>query len=331
MKRVYNSMDIVKGIAIILVVFVHSLPNIDPDLPNFNGNSIIKFVYDFSFLFFMPLFFFVSGFLSTKIITLNKEQSKSYVKNKFRKLIIPYFIISILGIIIKLCLSSFAIRNVSFASMIRAILFYPWEGSIRLLWFVYTLFIIAIISVLLRKILIKYTILFFTITSIVPINFGSFINLDGVLQYIVYYYLGMYFFKFYEQYKEFKFKHIIVLSTLIILLIMNNIAVSEYYKSLFLFISSICGIACFISISMLIEDIKVGRVLQIIGKHSFDIYLFSWFFQSFFRILLFQILKMSYNTTFLFMFIGGFLPLILTKFIEKNRILSKNLLGVTVQ
>lgn len=329
MKKRYDGIDIAKGIAIILVVFVHSLPNVDADKPNFNNNYMIEYLYNFSFLFFMPLFFFVSGFLSTKIFTFDREQSILYIKNKFKKLMIPYFMVSIMGCIVKISLSSFALRSVSLTDMVLATLFSPWEGSIKLLWFIYTLFIISVISVLLRKVSLEYLLAIFTITSILPVDYGKFINIDGVLQYIVYYYLGMYFFRYYEKYKEYRFKHIISVVTLIVLILINNINVVENYKSLFLFVSSLIGIICFLGISMLIENTKTGKILQTLGKHSLDIYLFSWFFQSFFRILLFQILNMNYNITFLFMFIGGFLPLILTQFIRKNLFLSKVLLGTT--
>lgn len=331
MKKVYKSMNIAKGIAIILVVFVHSLPNIIADKPNFNGNQIIEFIYNFSFLFFMPLFFFVSGFLSTKIINFDKRESISYIKKKFDKLMIPYFIISLLGIIVKLCLSSFAIRDVNIFNMLKSILFYPCQGSIRLLWFVYTLFLITIAIVSLRKIPMKFLIILFTLTSIVPINFGSLINLDGILQYAIYYCLGMYSFKFYEEYKEFKFKNIIAIITFIMLIIMNTFAIQSAYKSLFTFISSVIGIICFINISILIENTKIGEILQELGRRSFDVYLFSWFFQSFFRILLFQILKLNYNITFIFMFIGGFLPLIFINIIRKNKIINKSIFRTNVQ
>lgn len=327
MKKTYNSINIIKGICIILVVFVHSLPNINSDKPNFNSNQIIEFIYNFCFLFFMPLFFFVSGFLSNKVLAFDKKQSIIYIKNKFKKLMIPYIIISILGVIVKLGLSSFALRKVNLYNIIASILFYPWDGAIKLLWFIYTLFIISIITILLRKISVKLLIIIFTLTTILPIQFGSFMNLDGILQYTIYYYLGIYFFDFYEKYKNFKFKHIISIGAFIILIIMNNIKVYEIYNSFFIFITSILGIICFVSFSMLIENVRLSKFLSFLGKHSFDIYLFSWFFQSFFRISLFQILKINYNITFVFMFIGGFLPLILTAFIKKSNILSRCLLG----
>lgn len=81
MKQRMESIDIIRGITILLVVIAHS-----PD--NFIGNSILK-------NFRMPLFFIVSGYLFS-YIKYNKN-FKLLLRDKFRTLIIPYFAFSILG------------------------------------------------------------------------------------------------------------------------------------------------------------------------------------------------------------------------------------------
>ena len=67
----YNHIDILKGIGIILVVLGHLIGGY--------GNDII-------FLFHMPLFFFISGFL------FRKQKLKTYLSKKNIALLIPYFV-----------------------------------------------------------------------------------------------------------------------------------------------------------------------------------------------------------------------------------------------
>lgn len=65
--------DILKGVGILLVVFGHMTPK-------------ATFVNDFIFLFHMPLFFFISGFLFKSNPNLG-----AYAKKKAIQLLIPYF------------------------------------------------------------------------------------------------------------------------------------------------------------------------------------------------------------------------------------------------
>lgn len=68
-----QSVDIAKGILIILVVVAHAQADI---------------VHDIIFIFHMPLFFVISGFL----IRQEKLLKTGYVRGKIKHLIIPYMI-----------------------------------------------------------------------------------------------------------------------------------------------------------------------------------------------------------------------------------------------
>ena len=64
--------DILRGILIILVVIAH-----------YNR----EFPHDIIFLFHMPLFFIVSGYL----VTLDRISDNGFIKKKIKSLMIPYF------------------------------------------------------------------------------------------------------------------------------------------------------------------------------------------------------------------------------------------------
>lgn len=82
-KRKYNYITIAKGIGIFLVIWAHIL----------NRGPVYNFIYAFH----MPLFFFISGMLFkndkyTKI--------KDLLKSRFKSLIIPYLIYSIITLLL---------------------------------------------------------------------------------------------------------------------------------------------------------------------------------------------------------------------------------------
>ena len=76
-----QSVDIAKGILIILVVVAHAQADI---------------VHDIIFIFHMPLFFVISGFL----IRQEKLLKTGYVRGKIKHLIIPYMIYLMLDMLL---------------------------------------------------------------------------------------------------------------------------------------------------------------------------------------------------------------------------------------
>ena len=68
MKKYYTWINIARGIGMILVVLGHAAD--DTWIRSENNNYIAKFVIDFIYSFHMPLFFFISGFCSSKILRL---------------------------------------------------------------------------------------------------------------------------------------------------------------------------------------------------------------------------------------------------------------------
>lgn len=91
MKRDYQ-IDNIKGILLILVVFGHSL-----ELLRFNSHTA-ELIYDFIYCFHMPVFIFISGYLSKNI-----EKGRN---NAFRQLFIPFIIFNTIWNIIQVITTS---------------------------------------------------------------------------------------------------------------------------------------------------------------------------------------------------------------------------------
>jgi len=95
--RRWYIIDYVKAIAIILVVMTHFEPYDQPVW----WLSLRKVTYNFR----MPVFMFAAGFLFN--ISFCNESRFSFLWKKFKRLIIPFVVVSLLVITIKLCIQEF--------------------------------------------------------------------------------------------------------------------------------------------------------------------------------------------------------------------------------
>lgn len=94
----YETIDIARGIAIILVVIGHYHT---PDMPVY-----LNILHDVIYMFHMPLFLFVSGFLC--IATRKPELTyRQFISRKFRRLMIPYLSASVVILLVKLAMQPF--------------------------------------------------------------------------------------------------------------------------------------------------------------------------------------------------------------------------------
>ena len=116
-----DSLDILKGIGIILVVVGHMI-----------GNQL--YIRPWIYAFHMPLFFMIAGFFYER--SIKKVGYWRFVRSKFERLMFPYFILSWTIIGIKILVDGF--MQVDHPVSIRALyrVFYLPEAG-YFLWFVY--------------------------------------------------------------------------------------------------------------------------------------------------------------------------------------------------
>lgn len=334
MKKYYKDMDIARGIGILLVVLGHSFPD-----DKFNNNHIYAYIYKFIYSFHMPLFFIISGFFAYKIYNiLNLSQYKKYIQGKFKRLMVPYFAISLIAIPIKLYMNRYAARPIDLNNLIVDVLFYPAGNGtvnhtgtpIQYFWFIYTLFFIFAVIPLLNKIPIKVVLIITAILNVIPLKHMSLFYAWGVIHYLFYIYLGIYFSRIYEQYESFKYKKLLVVIAFIALVIINLNDVPPPFYNVYSLTTALIGSILFINISYLIANNKFGEIFRYIGNYNYDIYLFSWFFQTGARVIFFQMLKLNYTFVTIIMLITGFLPILLSDLVlKKIPVLEKLLLGNT--
>ena len=132
-------LDIIKAILILLVLIGHSIQYgsgenyLNKQL--FFNNYLFKFIYSFH----MPLFIMISGYLSYN--SLNKVNLKDTIISKFKSLIIPIFIWSIIPFII-------SINN--YINIKELIKLFITTFSTNL-WFLWSLFYINVLVKIINK------------------------------------------------------------------------------------------------------------------------------------------------------------------------------------
>lgn len=283
------------------------------------------FIRDLIYSFHMPLFVFISGYL-LKFTTKEKIgdiKLGNFIIKKLKRLIVPYFVISSLAYVPKYLLVKFALRplELSIKDYILNML-YPWDNPIIFFWFLPTIFLIMLLTVVLYRIFKNQTRIILVLSLIINLVSSElldtkFLNISGVLNYLIFFILGIYYLENEKKIEEIlNKKNIIVLILTLIILMINVIIPMTNIKIIYILIA-IIGIIFSISCSKIYLDLNLKFLDHLKGK-SFSIYLFSWFPQVFIRILCYQILNLSMIVVIpISLLIGIYIPVLINLFIQK--------------
>jgi acyltransferase len=337
MKKNIYEVNLIKGIAILLVCIGHAATSSFLPRP-ITYEVIVQFIYAFH----MPLFFVVSGFLSIKSFDMNlRKDYIKFVKNKFIRLGVPFITISLFTNVLMVLMKGLINKEISTSifEMFKITFSYPENGVMGALWFLYTLFIVSIITPLLGKFSWKVIMIIGILLNIfIPQNI-SFLALNRVSFFLIYYFIGMYIRKIYELKNSINYKsnvYIDIFSVVIIaiysVLIAKEIVVNQFVINIYKFICGILGIILAIDFTLFIKKYNnLKLIFNKLGEHSMDIYIFSWFFQVLSMIFITKILKIdNYSIFFISNFIVGSLSLPFSIFIIRKIYISKFLfLGIS--
>ena len=126
-KKIYREIDILKGVAIAMVLLGHSIIEFPIDLSQV---SWCFFLHVFVSSAHMPLFFAISGYC------FSFHGWGDYLRKKCRRILIPYLVFSVLGVLMKTLFPSVVNGSVSLSRLAFSIL----TGGQH--WFLYALFVI---------------------------------------------------------------------------------------------------------------------------------------------------------------------------------------------
>ncbi len=319
--------DFAKALAIILVVIGHYIPDEHPDW----YGHLRDIIYGFH----MPLFMFASGFVY--VATVRQETYGSFLLRKFKRLMIPYFVVSILIISIKIATqgTAYVENHVTLMSYVR--LFYLPEAG-YFTWFVWALWWMFVVVPVFDN---KYKRLVMLALAIVmhylPVSFPEIFCLKEFKKMFVYFCLGCVIYDYKDSLKKLEqipFYIFMILFVIINYLNIINLLQTELFKS----IIPLIGIAFVMSFCKWLEQknwLPLNNLLLIIASSSYIIYLLHTTFEGFAKAVVHKIPALMDAQNDLMFSLGAVIviscgiivPIILDRFVLRKYRLTKILFG----
>ena len=287
MTSVNNKYDVAKVLTLVLVVFAHcsKMFSAEAAIQNFALDDALSLITSFIYSFHMPVFIAVSG--SVYALCLNKgkySNVRSFIRNKSKRLLLPYLFFSIVVVFPVLCLCDI-IQGQYIVSIIKNFILCIDN---RHLWYVVVLFSIFVIMRILgdkldgNKICIAAILFLFAIIPSIPVL--NYLKINKTLHMLLYFYIGYLLIN--NKYIGKGGKNSIIMSVISFICTFSfwflSISIdrsSILNKELVIIINqiaSISGIIMMYELSQLIFDSQLleNTIVKHILKNSYGIYLF---------------------------------------------------------
>lgn len=288
MKKRIDTIDILKGITIILVVFGHAVQGIvdSNKLSLSTEYSSIFITKSVIYSFHMPVFFMISGFFLTKWI---KNDRVLALKQKFRRLVYPYFIWSFITAMFMQLASSFTNNGLGLIDFLKSPIV-PFSQY----WFLYLLFFFHLVYFVSDKILRDQSIKFLFIISILLFCFGLFLPNFWVVsdfsKYFLFFITGSYLLPYIKKITNVNQMQLIAICIMFVTVNCINLVLlnTKYIIYYFFLVTSAVGFLFLFAISIYIsqKSLILKKFLSYVGKNSMQIYVMHLIPVAGFRIIL---------------------------------------------
>lgn len=308
-----SSFDIMKGIAILLVVLGHSVPDqaSASGIASYSLYLMRTIIYSFH----MPVFFFVAGYFMH--IPL-KEGFQKFIKDKSIRLMVPYFTIGLLYFPFKLLLSKFANQQIHPQDIWKIFIGINPDGE---LWFLYCLFFISIlIALLVKRVSLGLLIISFIISIFSEnINIFSMPMVSEILYFQFFYIFGLYIKKY--MLLDYMKSLGIALTSLVIFSIGNYALLHDInVLKILTLVTAVSGITItYYLANQIHSSIRLYKTfLVFLGTVSMDIYIFSDIVKIPFRIVLWSKLGLYYEAFIVCFLVATILSILIGYILRKN-------------
>lgn len=328
MKKRWNEIDVLYALGIILVVLGHSHSN---DWSSFSG-TILESIITFIYIFHMPLFFFIAGFLFLNSKSLLKIGYGKWMGNKAKRLLTPYIILSVIALVPKYYFENNGITGLM-QYLIKAILI-PRYGVWGHFWFLPVLLLLYLVFGIWRIFVtnenLKNGIIGALIVSIVLYFFPfstDWIGFGDFKEAAIYFVMGMiwYLILIHTKIRYFKIISIIWCISGIVITLFFTQRFCENRLSMLL--SAIIMISVCWQIAGIIGE---NYICQWLSDNNFTIYIYAWPFQAIVMAICNSFGLTWYFTTFC-MFISGIIsPALLIAAYKKLRVIHNEFFNLLI-
>ena len=328
-KQYFNEVNIMRGMAVLCVVIGHSF---DPT----ETPTVLGFIKSFVYCFHMPAFFFISGFLEGDRQRGLSEKKQAVIK-KAKRLMIPYFFLTIVTALLKVVFGAFARNPLNYSTLVVDVLIgrnNPNGG----LWFLYALFVISIFGILFdtvnRTFLIAVMFLLNVLNTFVFEQSGYIVGFFFGYAWI--YFMGGVARRFlYNRLKnsDFLMSAWGVATTAAVSVGYIVLAYIRIYKVQSWVLSNVItigGVFLLFVIAIQIAHNHYGEKLwMLLGDYGMDIYMIGYYVQQAIFVVFGKIVGVAYPIYGWLMLIFGLIaPIVISKYIvRKNKALSMLILG----
>ena len=182
-KRHYTEFDILRGMAILMVMLYHSIIVFPLNLHEIQWCQTL---HTFLWVVQMPLFFLVSGFCYSY-----RNNYRDYAKKKCMRILVPHIVFSMLDILPRIISNPLVNEQMNPKEAILDFLLYGGSD-----WFLWTLFVIVMVFPIFEKLLKgkeyqkKLAVLLAVILFLIKPYMTDFLLFNMVSQYFWYFFLG---------------------------------------------------------------------------------------------------------------------------------------------
>ena len=317
--RYYSEINIARGIAVLLVLLGHSFPDAQTGF----RYPFALWIFDSMYAFHMALFFWLSGFVSAANVYTSKGAFGAEFVKKFRRLMVPYFVYSVITMILKLFMNDYANNPFGLQDMWKIFLGKNPNGG---LWYLWTLFVISLlvfgVGKLLKRENDQFKSVFLLALGVVCYLLWRFLDtgfMGNVVKYMFFYNLGIVCNRYYEQLQD-KLIRLwcggLALLLVFVLECPYLRLMNEYILTALLGIYGIFTLALVISKQ---EKRWSFTCFDFAGDYSYDIYMMSYFVQVPIRVVCWGMLGVPYWIDVVLMLVGGFIgPVLVSKYIIRK-------------
>lgn len=316
MKSRNDSVDTMRGLACLLLVFSHSIGgmNLPNDLSIVEVNSTLQYLR-------MPMFTFLSG-LVYSYRPLDIKHSSVFIQGKIRRLLIPFLFVGTVYTSIRMLAKE---GRLDFLNLLYS---YFYETSY--LWFIQAVFLIFCLIVFLERIRAFNNICSYSIVFIFSFMFNifnpqiDFLSLNGFFYLLPYFLFGMGVNRYMFADKVYKLRLLFVFIPILILSLSFTGIIelgSPRTSPIAIFLGCIFCLGLY---TLRIQSQCLSRV----GVYSYTIYLFHGFFTSGSRPIfhLFEI-ESIYVMVLFSTLLGVFVPILMHHALSKNSMSKLLFLG----
>ncbi len=304
----YPEISLLRGWGILLVVLGHALKQTG------EGGRAFEVLLSVIYSFHMPLFFILSGFVSRKVLAIHGTKERAgYIKERAFRLLIPYFVMSVLYLPLKIMLSRYALKPYSITDSWRMLIGDSPDAAV---WYIYILFWLCVIGVCLlseNNLSVSLGISFL----IALISWWADIRFK-LPKYAFFFILGLFLRVHYKEICPYFKRGMYQILAIASFASANVLLINKGWTEVTM-VSALSGAFVSFGLAFYLIEHAWDRPWQILGNYSMDIYIFSEPVNTVVKLLGWNILHLHFGlVTALCCILGLLLPIPISKYIIRR-------------